>query len=324
MTRYYLSLDAVKDTGDVQLSIYRSVPALAPGTVSNGSVTVTVPATIVPGAYRLLACADMGLVVKESDEANNCLASAAVLQVGWPDLLTSAVGNPPASAVLGTSFAVTDTVRNTGLVGAGSSTTRYYLSLDTVKDAADVQMSGYRSVPGLAPGAVSAGSATVTVPATTAPGSYWLLACADAGLSVKESDETNNCSAAATAVQVGWPDLVITTVSNPPASAALGAWFNVTDTVRNAGPVNAGSSTTRYYLSLDTVKDSIDVQMSGYRSIPMLASTMTSNGSVTVTIPTTTAPGTYWLLVCADAGLTVKESNEANNCLASATAVVVR
>ena len=321
--RYYLSVDPLKDGGDTLLTGYRSVPILAGGAMSSGPRTVTVPAAAPPGTYRLLACADDLLAVKESDEANNCLASATTIVVGWPDLVTSTIGNPPASAVLGTSFSVTDAVQNAGVVSAGASTTRYYLSVDTVKDAGDVQLSGYRSVPVLAAGAVSSGSVTVAVPTTTAPGTYRLIACADAGLVVKESNDANNCLASATTVVVGWPDLVTSTVGNPPASAVLGTSFSATDAVRNAGAVNAGASTTRYFLSVDAEKDAGDVQLSGYRSVPVLTAGAVSSGSATVTVPTTTAPGTYRLIACADAGLAVKESNEANNCAASATAVLV-
>jgi subtilase family serine protease len=42
-----------------------------------------------------------------------------------------------------------------------------------------------------------------------------------------------------------------------------------------------------------------------------------------VTIPSTTAPGTYVLIACADDTGAVAEANETNNCRASATAVIV-
>ena len=323
LVRYYFSLDAVKDAGDVMLIGYRSVPILAGGAISSGTRTVTVPAAMPLGSYRVLACADGGLAVKESDEANNCVASAAAIVVGWPDLAASSVGNPPATAALGTSFRVTDTVQNAGTVNAGASLVRYYLSLDVMKDAGDVLLTGYRTVPALSPGAESSGGATVAVPAATGPGTYRVIACGDAGSVVKESNEANNCAASATAVTVGWPDLVTSTVGNPPASAALGTAFSVTDTVQNAGAVNAAASKTRYYLSLDAEHDAGDVLLTAYRIVPILAGGAVSSGGAAVTVPTTAVPGTYRVIACADAGLLVKESNEANNCAASATAVTV-
>ena len=46
-----------------------------------------------------------------------------------PDLIETAVSNPPASATTGSSFSVTDTVKNQGNASAAASITRYYLSL---------------------------------------------------------------------------------------------------------------------------------------------------------------------------------------------------
>jgi hypothetical protein len=94
--------------------------------------------------------------------------------------------------------------------------------------------------------------------------------------------------------------------------------------VQNLGMVRAGASTTRYYLSLDAVRDSGDVLMTGSRWLSSIAVGEVSRGTVTIAVPSTTPLGTYRLLACADDLLAVKESNEANNCVASATAVVVR
>jgi subtilase family serine protease len=70
----------VKDRSDVLLIGSRAVPALAPGTASSAATSVTVP-KIASGNYYLLACADDLNVVAESDERNNCVASATVVIV---------------------------------------------------------------------------------------------------------------------------------------------------------------------------------------------------------------------------------------------------
>ena len=109
---------------------------------------------------------------------------------------------PPTSKARGTSFTVTDTVRNIGAVSSTPSTTRYYLSLDTAKAAGDTLLTGSRAVPGLAAGATSSGTITVTIPSTTPVNTYLLLACADDLNTVVETTETNNCKASATTVTV--------------------------------------------------------------------------------------------------------------------------
>jgi hypothetical protein len=328
-TRYYLSLDTAKSGGDVLLTGTRSVPALAPLATSTGTVTVTVPGATAANTYFLLACADDTGLVAESNEGNNCIASSTTVQVqsgggGGPDLVETAVSNPPSSVVLGGTFSVTDTVMNQGGSVAASSKTRYYFSTDAVKSSGDFILKGARSVPSLAAGASSTGSKTVTVKAGTPGGTYFLLACADDTHLVVEDNEGNNCKASTTTVVVTGPDLVETALTNPPATATAGSSFSVTDTVTNQGSAAAGSTLTRYFLSLNATKGGTDILLSGSRVVPGLAAGGTSSGTVTVTIPGGTPANAYFLLACSDDSKAVTELNENNNCRASATKVTVQ
>lgn len=321
-TRHYLSLDALPDASDVLLSGSRAVGALGAGASSSGTVTVTVPVATPGGTYRLLSCADGAGTVAEADEANNCRAAAAQVQVaGRPDLVESSVSAPPAVAPPGSGFSVTDTATNQGTGTAAASTTRYYLSLDALRNTGDVLVTGTRAVASLAAGASSTGTVTVTVPSSTALGTYYLLACADDAAVVAEVSDANNCIASATAVQVARPDLVETAVSNPPAGARAGTAFSVTDTAANQGAAPAAATTTRYYLSVDAIRNTGDVRLTGTRAAGALAAGATSTGTVSVTIPTSMALGTYYLLACADDTAAVAEGDETNNCLASATQI---
>ena len=219
---------------------------------------------------------------------------------------------------------MTDTVGNVRAAPSGSSSTRYYLSRDPVKNAGDTLLTGARAVPGLAGSASQSGTVTVTIPAATPLDTYFLLACADELNAVVEADESNNCVATATAtVKVTRPDLTLDTVSSPPATKGRGTSFPVTDTVRNVGTVpSVVSSSTRYSLSLDAMKSTNDVLLTGSRAVPGVAGGATHSGTITVTIPT--APlGTYFLLACADSGNTVIETNETNNCASSGNTVTI-
>ena len=201
-TRYYLSADKQKTAGDVLLGGSRSVASLAAGQASSGSATVTIPSSMPLGTYYLLACADELNAVAETNETNNCLASAATVNVTRPDLVETAVSNPPATAARNGTFGVTDTVRNQGTVTAGASTTRYYLSQNQLKGSGDVLLSGSRSMSSLTAGSTSRASVTVRIPAATPLGTYYLLACADDLGAVAEVDETNNCRASTSRVVV--------------------------------------------------------------------------------------------------------------------------
>jgi photosystem II stability/assembly factor-like uncharacterized protein len=323
-TRYYLSFNTVKDAGDKLLTGARAVPELGAGANSPGTKLVTVPSNTAHGVYYLLACADDTSVIVETDEGNNCLASTTTIVIGRPDLIETALSNPPAGVAPGGKFTVTETTANQGTIPAAASSTRYYFSADLVKGAGDVLLTGARPVGILDPGGPpSTGSRTVTVPLGTLSGPYYLLACADDLAKVVELSDANNCLASTTTVYVGTPDLVISSVSNPPAAAAAGSRITIIDTVLNQGDGLAGASSTRYYLSINTVKDGADVLLTGNRSVTALEPTQSNSGSKPVTIPSGTPGAAYYVLACADAASKVTESDEGNNCTASSTTVNV-
>ena len=322
-TRYYLSVDAEKGTGDVQLAGSRSVPDLGPDSESVGTVTLSVPITAVPGTYHFLACADSSRVVKELDESNNCAAASAQVVIEYANLVVTAIGSPPASAAPGTAFTVTDTVQNVSEVIASGSKVRYYLSSDATRNAGDILLNGTRSVPQLDAGTSSTGSRSVSVPSSASVGTYRLLACADDTSIVDESDEGDNCRAAAASVLVELPDLVTTAMGHEPSAAAAGSSITVTDTVRNASTVTSGSATSRYYLSLDGQKSADDVLLSSSRYVASLAGGASSTGSRNVTVPSAVPQGPYRVIACADDAQNVDESDESNNCATSPATLVI-
>jgi subtilase family serine protease len=100
----------------------------------------------------------------------------------------------PSAAAVGATINAIDTTTNQGGGAAPASTTRFYLSLNSVFDAGDVLI-GARSVPALAGGASDTATTGVTIPAGTAPGGYYLIAVADGAGAVVETFETNNTRA---------------------------------------------------------------------------------------------------------------------------------
>ena len=301
-TRYYLSADGLLDATDA-LMASRPVPALAPGASSSGSVTFTLPTSLPVGTYTVFVVADAAGNVAEAVETNNNWILT--LRVG-PDLVVSSASGPTAAAP-GATLTYTDTTKNQGAAPAAGATTRYYLSLDTALDGSDVAL-GSRVVPGLAAGASHTGSATLTIPAGTSSGAYWLLIKADAGDAVAETFETNNV--VWRQLHIG-ADLVVTTLTVP-ATVAAGAVVTLSDTTRNQGMTAAAASTTRYYLSLDVFLDGADTPL-GSRAVPVLSSGTSSTGSVAVTIPASTVAGAYYVLAKADADGVAIETVESNN-----------
>ena len=215
-------------------------------------------------------------------------------------------------------FQAGDTAKNVGNTASGAFAVRYYLSLTTTKDKNSKLLGGSRQITSLNPGISSTGTATVRTPANIAEGMYYLIACADGGGAVTESVETNNCITSSTTIEVAKADLVVSSLTDPPAAPVSGRAFSVTDTVKNNGAAPAGISTTGYYFSTITTKDKTAIALKGARSVPALNPGAESAGTVSVTIPIGIRPGEYYLLACADDKKKIKEKSKSNNCTASA------
>lgn len=315
-TRYYLSADTMKGAGGVLLTGTRPVPALAAGATSIGTLSVTIPSTIAFGTYHLLACADDKGVVMESNETNNCVASASATVIG-PDLVVSAF-SVPAIGGAGLAISVTSTTKNqVGASPAPASTTKFYLSTNSTWDTGDMLL-GSRAIPFLAAGASSSGAVLLTIPAGTATGNYYVIAKADGDDLIFETNETNNAKSAS--IRISPPDLVVSAISVPSIGGA-GLKITATNTTKdqtNTGP--APASTTKFYLSPNATFDGSD-PLIGSQTVTALNPGSSKSYSTTLTIPVGTSPGTYYVIAKADADNLIAETIETNN-TASDTIVI--
>jgi subtilase family serine protease len=142
------------------------------------------------GSYFLITCADLQNKVAETDETNNCAASAGTGTVGPADLVIASLDEPPASIPAGSSFPIADSTANVGDGTAVNSTTRFFLSADALPGG-DLAVDGERFITQLAPGATDTATTEVSLPFETPPADYFLLACADSGGTVAEVSEIN-------------------------------------------------------------------------------------------------------------------------------------
>ena len=225
-----------------------------------------------------------------------------------PSDLVVTVVTGPAKAGAGLTITVNDTTKNQGAGPSQPSVTGFYLSTNTLLDAADASL-GTRDVPILAGGVSHSAATVLTVPSALTPGNYYLLAKADAPLTVTESSETNNLKVGSI-IPVG-PDLVVSAVTAPTVTAAGGS-IVVTETTKNQGGGNATASVTRFYLSSNLFLDAGDPLL-GSRSIVPLAAGISDSGSTTVSIAADTPAGLYYVIGKADAATVVPETQEGNN-----------
>ena len=165
----------------------------------------------------------------------------------------------------------------------------------------------------------------ITIPANTAPGTYYLWISLDDNLQVLETNESNNRfrSVAFTITAGGGgnplPDLTPTNVQpgsfNVTAGGPLGVNFTV---VNNGGPLPASqvSFGGRLYLSQNTTIDASDFVVGNLTLNP-------GPGSIAGIIPTNIPPGQYYALVQLDPNNRVQESNESNNVGRNANRITV-
>ena len=267
ITKFYLSLDAVKSANDTLLSGTRSVPTLPAGAESAGTVSVTVPSTMPVGSYMLFACADATSLVVEADDTNNCVASRRASDRGSfrPRCVRPQQcphNRDSRHAVQRDRRREQPDARHRGRITAA------VLPLERRRQGrgrcvAQLIAPWQRSRQALS----SSGSTTITIPAATALGTYYVIACADDTVLVREVDETNNCLTWNTTILLTRPDLLTASVSNPPAAVTPGTTFTITAPVQNPSPVTAAASTVRYYLSADVSKGAGDILLTGTRSV---------------------------------------------------------
>ncbi|MBI4685607.1 MAG: choice-of-anchor D domain-containing protein [Nitrospirae bacterium] len=302
VTKYYWSTNSTWDAGDTYLG-ERTVPELAAGDSSVGpNIVVTVPLSACSGTFYVIAKADANNQVSETNEMNNNKYKS--IKTG-PDLIVSAITAPLISGD-GKTITVGDTTKNQGGCSAGASTTRYYLSANSTWDALDTPL-GERALGSLAPNAEDTGSTTVTIPAGTATGTWYIIARADATGVVTETSETNNNKSKS--IKIG-PDLIVSAITAP-LSATNGSTVTIGDTTKNSGGGVAGASTTKLYLSTNTTYETGDLLLRT-RSVSELDAGKTNTQSGNVTLPVV-SPGTWYIIAVSDADGVVVETSETNN-----------
>jgi subtilisin family serine protease len=303
-TAFYLSANTLVDSTDTRLPDTVSVPALAPGVSSAAvAIPINVPSDVAARTYYVIAKTDADNAVVEVSKANN--ASARSLAVG-PDLIVSPL-SVPSTAIPGAQFTATFTVRNQGAGSAPASTVEFYWSTNTTVEPGDTVL-GSTGVGSLGASATQQGQVSLTTPTGQAWGTYYVLALADSAKIVAESSEGNNSAYAV--ARIGG-DLTVSSVTAP-TSLGAGLPFTATDTTKNSGGSDIGPSVTNFYLSSDASLTASDPLL-GSRPVDGLAAGAVNTGSVTLTVPGDTRPGTYYVFAKADGPNTLTETQESNN-----------
>ena len=227
-----------------------------------------------------------------------------------PDLVVSNIGSPT-SAIAGNTISFKVTLKNQGNATAAATTNGVYLSQDGSLDAND-QLLGTLNSTQISSGKTNTQTFTKTLDNTLQSGTYYLLVKADQNNTVVESNEGNNVTVKALAIAAS-PQADLQ-VNNLAVTSILdnGTNVKINYQLSNSGGTTASASTTQFFLSNDTVFDSLDTQL-GSDNVGSLTAGASQNRSVSYTLNSPLAAGNYYVFAQADSSNIVTESNESNN-----------
>lgn len=240
-----------------------------------------------------------------------------------PDLIVQNPATTPTTVNDGAVTTASCTVKNQGGADAGASNLKYYLSTDATYSTGDILLAT-DAVAALTAGSTASVSEVLTIPSGTTVGTYYIIFFTDADGAVTEGNETNNTGYVQISVTsaAGSPDLIVQNPAATPTSILAGNTTSASCTVYNQGTAIAVASNLKYYLSTDNTYSSGDTYLAT-STVASLAASGSAAVSSTLTIPSTTGAGTYYVIFFADADATVAESNETNNTGSVAITVTV-
>ena len=227
----------------------------------------------------------------------------------------------PASSRIGSNISMSWTVKNSGTTSlAAQWVDAVFLSLDQRLDGHDIQMEWrYIDTPPAAGSTYTRSYSTIVQPPDdVAPGNYYLLFLADYVSYIGESNEHNNQISLPFTLQPpdpNRPDLTITT-GTAPTSGSVGSSLNLSWTVKNIGATAANADwTDAIYLSTDETYDFNDQFISSFYAADR--SPLAAGGSYTLTntisVPSISAAGQYYLIIKTDGFSNQVELSESNN-----------
>jgi subtilase family serine protease len=187
---YYLSADPVLSPDDVLVGSTPGIEVEA-GYSAIVTGTFTLPAATAGGRYYVLFVADYLNQLAESNETNNTNYAMLLVLVPGADLRMQSLSTEAVAGSTDSQVNATCAIFNGGAAVAASSSLGFYLSTRPTFDTSAVLLS---ILPGsaLAAGSAAPRTATLTVPAGTAAGSYYLLVVADPLDAVAEANEHDN------------------------------------------------------------------------------------------------------------------------------------
>jgi subtilase family serine protease len=282
----HLSQDTKVSSDDIMLG-YGDVPDLAAGKAREGTAAAVIPAKVKPGTYYLVAMADSLGKITESDKQNNSRAQDTPIIIR-SDIPSDSIENnvsilkeqptqtPPSPTSL-----TEPTLSSTIIVEPTPTPTTTPVEIATPEPTPEVIKAQSEEVP-----------TPVTDKENSAP---------DSSL---ESSKSSSSSLL--------PDLMPLDVSAD-STGIVGEPLQVSTTIYNDGPGDAGPFTVSLILSTDTRIDELKDIILGTGQIESLPAGKQRMGNATFPISSDIKPGKYYFGLFVDSKREINETDEDNN-----------
>ena len=217
----------------------------------------------------------------------------------------------PELVCAGEPFQVTCDVKNQGFADAPESELSIYFSVENKEiDGSDILL-GTASVPPLNRNETVPITVDVTLNQDQILGPYHIIFKMDHKEEIEEINENNNSKNKA--FNLCLPDLSIENQNADQILLSRGQNFNVTFDLINSGEIEARSHKIKYYLVQDQQTSGEEEQVIDETSVSSVGAAETRSFDESLTIPSTTEEGSYFLVFRADSENEVIEKSEDNN-----------
>jgi len=260
------------------------------------SKTLTIPSTITTGTYYLVVYTDYNLAITETNENNN--TNSALLNI------TQFRVNSVTVTVTPTTLAtISSPITTSGTItGTGSGAVNYRWQWLRPGNSTWEDMTGLTETATMTNGSATISASTYNP--FTVGGTYYLRVLTSSPNTISSNQVRVN-------VPIQTIDLSTTSVSVSPTSIQGGRTINVNYIIRNSGTGSSPSFRVGFYWS--TSQYSPDNYIDYASESTLAANSSTPTRTKTLTIPSTIATGTYYLVVYTDYNGSVTETNENNN-----------
>lgn len=313
-------------------------PTIANGEIRDVGFVGTVP-DISSGDYFLVAVADSGGVIGDSDRQNNLNVSAGIIRIenltdSLPDIVVSNVYAIPDRA-FPTLNTITRgfTLSNPSTVDAFDVVHRTYLSIgDSELDSGDTLVAEGSPINIFPRTNLEIGPDMIILDNEVIPDSgvdlqAYVIVIAETLDPAGESNPDNNSGASAPITvsdqPVDGPDIVVRSFSVSPDRTFLNGTLEVETTVANEGTTDVGSFFCGIYLGAQPrINTLIDPRLDNI-NIPTLESGGVRELTRLITVPGLYDPGTYYIYMVCDPENALQEAFRSNNAALNPGPIIV-